>query len=78
MCGVGGGLTGNQIRRELRIRQFENLLETQAFGLWRSHEVLAQVATQQDVELLHAAPAAPGQAPQPRGEAKRAERAPGA
>ena len=73
MSGVGGGLTSNQIRRQLRIRQFEYFLETQAFGFRRCHEMLAQVATQQDVELLHAAPAAPGQAPQPRGIRRRVQ-----
>ena len=58
-----GDVTGNQIAGQVRIGQFEKFPECRAFIARRRRVLLAQVSQQQQIELLHAAAAAPLQPP---------------
>ena len=56
---IFGYIAGNEIARDFGVRQFEKLDESGLFFACRRRESLPQVAGQQQVEFLHASPAAP-------------------
>ncbi len=59
---VFGDISAEEISCDVGIRQFQKLIERRVFLGWRAGVMRAQVAHQQQVEFLHAAPAAPFQA----------------
>jgi hypothetical protein len=59
MPGVGWNIAGDQIADQVGIRQLEKFDERSAFIVCRLRVVLAQIAQQQQIQLLHAAAAAP-------------------
>ena len=58
---VRGLGTADKIPEELRVLQVENPGERVAFGVGSARVVLLEPAQQDEVKLLHAAPAAPAQ-----------------
>jgi hypothetical protein len=63
MPGFERDIARDQIAEQVRVRQFEKLLEGGAFVAGGGGMVFPEVTQQQKVELLHAAPAAPFELP---------------
>ena len=59
VAGIGRDISTNEITRNVRIGQFQKLHEGGAFIATRPGMPFAQITQQQEVEFLHAAPAAP-------------------
>src|ERR1700729_241187 len=61
--GVTGKISCEEVGGKLRVRQLKESLEHPARGGTRGDPPAARVTLQQHVKLLHAAPAAPQEAP---------------
>jgi hypothetical protein len=60
-AGIGRYISREQITRDVRIGQFQKFDERSSFVAGRVCVSITQIPQQQEVELLHAAPAAPRQ-----------------
>jgi hypothetical protein len=64
VTGIFGDIARNEITRDVGVRQFEKFYEGRAFGAGRERESISQEPQQQEIELLHTAPATPFELPQ--------------
>src|SRR5690349_12672540 len=59
LAGIGWDISREQITRDLGVGQFEKVREGSTFIACRLFVALAQIAHEQEIELLHPAPALP-------------------
>jgi len=59
VSGIGWDIACQQIACDIGVGQFEKLDESRAFVTCRVEMAFPQVSQQQEIELLHAAPATP-------------------